>query len=368
MGCELLAAYAASNASGQRKFPEQQVCEFPFQQDRNRVLRCSAFRRLDFKTQVFVPHDFDHFRTRLTHSLEVAQVSRDAGRALGLNEDLIEAVALAHDLGHAPFGHSGEDTLNELMADFDGFEHNAQSLRVVDYLEHPFADFRGLNLTNAARHCIAGHENRDGVTHSEFAGAAHPPLESQVVDICDEIAYITADLEDAMAAGWVNETMLADQPLWENAHAQAVAQYPDAREIHHRIAAVRLIPQQLSADLTATTFANIERLGVETFEDVQNAPEKCASLSRKMADDLGQLKKMLFANVYRRPDKLENDEIGASIIRELFAAFIQSPMLLPSRYLERIESKTDSLHRVTCDYIAGMTDRFAREQHAEMIG
>lgn len=325
------------------------------------MLRCSAFRRLDFKTQVFVPHDHDHFRTRLTHSLEVAQVSRDAGRRLKLNEDLIEAVALAHDLGHAPFGHSGEETLDKLMEAFGGFEHNSQSLRIVDYLEHPFANFRGLNLTNVTRHCIAGHENRSGRIAAEFANIPHPPLEGQIADLCDEIAYIAADLEDALAAGWIDEAVLRGQPLWEDAFQLAVSHHPDARAIHHRIAAVRLIPQKLSADLIAATTANIKRLEIHSADDVQNAPEKCAGMSAESITALAQLKQLLFTHVYKHPAKLEKDKIGAETIRELFAAFVQSPALLPVRYLHRVESVADSLQRVTCDYIAGMTDRFCRE-------
>jgi len=358
---------AASNTQSQRKFPENETYEFPFQEDRNRVLRCSAFRRLDFKTQVFVPHDHDHFRTRLTHSLEVAQVARDVARQLQLNEDLTEAIGLAHDLGHAPFGHSGEDTLDELMADFGGFEHNSQSLRIVDYLEHPFADFRGLNLTNVTRHCIAGHENCDGNIEAEFADIPHPPLEAQIVDLCDEIAYISADLEDALAAGWIDETVLRPQPLWENAYRCATSQYPDARAIHHRIAAVRIIPKQLSADLVTTTTANIKRLEIKNFDNIRSAPEKCAGLSGENITALAQLKQLLFQRVYKHPAKLEKDKIGADIIRELFAAFIQTPSLLPARYLQRVKSKTDSLHRVTCDYIAGMTDRFCQKTFAELV-
>jgi dGTPase len=253
------------------------------------------------------------------------------------------------------------------MADFGGFEHNSQSLRIVDYLEHPFANFRGLNLTNVTRHCIAGHENRSGTTDAEFAETPQPPLEAQVVDICDEIAYISADLEDALAAGWIDEDILCGSPLWENAFELAVSQYPDARAIHHRIAAVRLIPQKLSADLVTTTLRNIQKLEIKNSLDIQNAPEKCAALSPEIITALRQLKQLLFQRVYKHPAKVEKDEIGAEIIRELFAAFVKTPTLLPARYLQRVKNKIDSLQHVTCDYIAGMTDRFCRETRANQV-
>jgi len=189
-----------------------------FQRDRDRIMHCSAFRRLDFKTQVFVPHECDHFRTRLTHTLEVAQIGRAIGRALRLNEDLIEATALAHDLGHPPFGHCGEGVLDELMADEGGFEHNRQSLRVVDYLEHPYPAFRGLNLTAAVRECLARHQTRyDTPACGDFDASLQAPLEGQVVDLADEIAYTAADLEDALAAEWIITDDLASLALWRRA-------------------------------------------------------------------------------------------------------------------------------------------------------
>jgi dGTPase len=209
------APYAVADAEARREHPEPpHPYRGPYQRDRDRILHCSAFRRLDFKTQVFVPHEHDHFRTRLTHTLEVAQVARTLGRALGLNEDCIEAVALAHDLGHPPFGHGGEKELDELMVDHGHFEHNRQSLRVVDYLEHPYPEFRGLNLTQATRECIARHETRyDAPVCEEFDDDRLAPLEGQLVDLADEIAYSSADLEDALAARRIDEADLSDIEL-----------------------------------------------------------------------------------------------------------------------------------------------------------
>ncbi len=234
-------AAVSEDNSGGRKFDEPQhpyrTC---FQRDRDRIVHCSAFRRLDFKTQVFVPHEHDHFRTRLTHTLEVAQIGKTIGRALRLNEDLIEAVALAHDLGHPPFGHGGEAVLEELMADHGHFEHNRQTLRVVDYLEHPYPPFRGLNLTGVVRECLAKHRTRyDTPVCPEFDPALQPPLEGQLVDLADEIAYTSADLDDALAAGVLRQEQLRDLTLWRDARQTAKQDYPTAGAIHQRSAPAR---------------------------------------------------------------------------------------------------------------------------------
>ena len=221
--------------SGGRAHPEP---EHPYrgcyQRDRDRIVHCSAFRRLDYKTQVFVPHEQDHYRTRLTHTLEVAQVARTLARAVGANEDAAEAAALAHDLGHAPFGHAGEQVLNELMARHGGFEHNLQSLRVVDYLEHPYAAFRGLNLTSAVRPCLARHQTPyDRPAPEEFADAPQAPLEGQLVNLADEIAYTSADCQDALSAGWISVEQLGELELWRRAWRQTQAALPDAGAPHN---------------------------------------------------------------------------------------------------------------------------------------
>ena len=235
-------AVAEADAGGRAHAEGETPTRTCFQRDRDRVMHCAAFRRLDFKTQVFVPHEHDHVRTRLTHTLEVAQIGRDLGRSLRLNEDLIEAVALAHDLGHPPFGHTGEAALAERMATAGAFEHNRQSLRVVDYLEHPYPHFRGLNLTRAVRECLARHETRyDTPAAAEFPPGLCGPLEGQLVDLADEIAYTSADLEDALASGLIAEGDLGHVALWRRAHEAARADAPDARAIHQRIRAVKAV-------------------------------------------------------------------------------------------------------------------------------
>ena len=364
-----LVDFAVSESeSGGRKFPEQQhTYRTCFQRDRDRVVHCSAFRRLDFKTQVFVPHENDHFRTRLTHTMEVAQIGRSLGRALRLNEDLIEAVALAHDLGHSPFGHCGEAELDELMADYGHFEHNRQSLRVVDYLEHPYPQFRGLNLTQVARECIARHRTRyDSPVCEDFDESLQGPLEGQLVDLADEIAYTSADLEDALAAGWIDEEGLGELQLWRKSRELAQQVSPEASNIHKRIRACKAVLGVMADDAIATTAANTDTLGVHSVEDIRHAPRRCAEFSPDVAEAVRQLQDFLFTNVYMHPRAAEQAEKDRIIIADLFGAFTADSGLLPSRYRSRIEA--EGLQRVACDYIAGMTNRFCRQEHGRLSG
>jgi dGTPase len=335
------------------------------QRDRDRVIHCTAFRRLDYKTQVFVPHEHDHFRTRLTHSIEVAQVARDAARALQLNEDLCEAVALAHDLGHPPFGHGGEVVLDELMAEHGHFEHNRQSLRIVDYLEHPYPHFRGLNLTRPTRECLAKHETRyDTPDCEEFAAGRLAPLEGQLVDLCDEIAYSSADLEDALTGGWLRLEDLAELDLWQRAWAKAEADYGNVRDVHKRIRATKNVIALLVRDVVDTTRQRISELNIDHADAARNAPVKAVGLCEQAAAWLDALQRLLMAKVYRHPVMVQADEEGRAIIRGLFERFTQQPDLLPGRYLRR--SEETPLPRVICDYIAGMTDRYCRAEHARI--
>ncbi len=354
--------------AGGRKHPEPEhpyrTC---FHRDRDRIVHSAAFRRLDFKTQVFVPHEHDHYRTRLTHTLEVAQIGRTLGRALRLNEDLIEAVALAHDLGHPPFGHAGEAVLEELMADHGHFEHNRQSLRVVDYLEHPYPAFRGLNLTRAVRECIALHRTRyDAPICEDFDASLQPPLEGQVVDAADEIAYTSADLEDALAAGWITMEQLSPLALWRRAWETAERETPDARVIHKRIRACKAVLAMLADDLIATTATNLSGAGEDacafaTTDSVRRAGRRLVGLSPGMAEALTEMQGFLLREVYLGPRAVEKDLQARRVITGLFRAYVADAKLLPDRYRARADS--DGLHRVVCDYIAGMTDRFAVEAH-----
>lgn len=337
-----------------------------FQRDRDRVLHCSAFRRLDFKTQVFVPHEHDHFRTRLTHTLEVAQVARTLGRAMRLNEDLIETVALAHDLGHPPFGHAGEAALDKLMADHGRFEHNRQSLRVVDYLEHPYPDFRGLNLTRAVRECIAKHETRYDLPISEDFDTSQPsPLEGQLVDLADEIAYTAADTEDALQARWLGRDQLQSLELWRLAWDRAQRTWPDAREIHKEIRACKLLVALLCDDVLACTTRNIQASEPGSVEDIRKAGGKLVSLSSPMASHLDALQSYLLENVYTQGPNARREQQARQILTELFQAYLADPARLPDRYQQRIER--DGLHRTICDYLAGMTDRFCHREHRRLF-
>lgn len=371
MGAGFLAEYAIQPRQARRKFTEAEQGGLScFQCDRNRILRCSAFRRLDYKTQVFVPHEHDLFRTRLTHTLEVAQVGRDIGRALGLNEDLIEAVALAHDLGHPPFGHVGEHALDKLMAGHGHFEHNRQSLRVVDYLEHPYPQFRGLNLTDVTRECIAKHETRyDAPVCDDFQNAEKtlPPMEGQVVELADEIAYTSADLEDALMSQWISHDDLNSLALWRRASRRAEKLYPQARAIHIRIQATQGLVVILRENLLAATRENITRLGIDSPDVAGRAGARCVSFSDELAGELAELQDFLLRRVYRHQENLKHEDQARAILRDLFDAFVADSRLLPERYRKRItgDKTGDSLHRVVCDYLAGMTDRFCREEHGK---
>jgi len=363
------ASWAVTEAGGgERKYPEEahdyRTC---FQRDRDRIVHCTAFRRLDFKTQVFVPHQHDHFRTRMTHTLEVALIARTLGRALRLNEDLIEAVALAHDLGHSPFGHGGEAVLDKLMAEHGGFEHNRQSLRVVDYLEHPYPDFRGLNLTRVVRECIARHETAyDTPACSDFSDDLQAPLAGQVVDAADEIAYTSADLEDALVSGCISIAQLDDLALWRRAWQAASQRYAGAREIHLRIRACKNVLEIMASDLLETTVSGIEALGPDPSPDtVRHAGRKCARFSDTLGAAFSKLKKFLHDKVYAAGENHRRNEETRRIITDLFARYVADGSLLPERYRRRID--TEGLHRVVCDYIAGMTDRYCKARHAEII-
>lgn len=355
-----LGAFAIREAdSGGRKYPEPEhsyrTC---FGRDRDRIVHCAAFRRLDFKTQVFVPHEFDHYRTRLTHTMEVAQVGRSLGRALRLNEDVIEAVALAHDLGHPPFGHTGESVLNELMADHGHFEHNRQSLRVVDYLEHPYPAFRGLNLTSVVRECLAKHQTRyDTPICEDFDTTQKAPLEGQLVDLADEIAYTSADLEDALGVGWLTVEQLSDLVLWRQAWQTAQREYADARPIHQRIRAVKAVLAAMADDAIRQTLANIQAMGVDSPQAARTAGGRVVAFSSPLAAAIDEMGKFLLYNVYLHPANEGKVRQARGVIERLFHAFVQDPTRMPPRYAQRVEEC--GVHRVACDYIAGMTDRFA---------
>ncbi len=363
-----LAVYAqTSQSSRSRRYPEPEhpwrTC---YQRDRDRIIHSAAFRRLEAKTQVFFATGNDYYRTRLTHTMEVAQISRTLARILGVNEDLAEAVALAHDLGHPPYGHCGEAVLDELMVGHGGFEHNQQSLRIVDYLEHPYPSFRGLNLTFETRLCLARHETRydKPETDREF-GSDHAPLEGQIADLADAIAYNSHDLDDALAAGLIQEEDLQAIALYQEIKEQVEDQYPQAHPFAQRLRCAKGLIDLLSMDAIEEAAVRLERWNPKTAEDIRNTPEKMIALSPIRQQQLDQLQQFLYEKVYYHPQVSRAREIAQAELNYLFTRYLDQPELLPPRYQQRIEQQ--GRHRVICDYLAGMTDRFCHQLYEQRI-
>ncbi|MFO0972513.1 MAG: deoxyguanosinetriphosphate triphosphohydrolase [Phycisphaerae bacterium] len=353
-----------------RRHAEPAAEAAPFELDRQRVLHCAAFRRLVGKTQVFVTHEGDHFRTRLTHTLEVAQVARRIARRLGLNEALADAVALAHDLGHPPFGHAGEKALAELMADQGGFEHNVQSLRVVDYLEHPYPTFRGLNLTFELReglikHCTPYDKPTAPPRDAEelFAAGPLPPLEGQVANLADQIAYTVHDVEDGLMQGLLDEEALAAAALWRESAEPVRREWPRLATPAVRRPILDALAERLVGDAVLETSARLAQAGADV--DVRRGPGPLAAFSAEMSARLRELQSLLLRRVYRHHHVVRMDAKARRLIRELFAAYVAEPALLPPRYGERIAEQGAA--RVACDYIAGMTDRYCRAECARLF-
>lgn len=365
-----LAPYAAraSTSRGRRHGEQEHPFRTPFQRDRDRVIHSTAFRRLEYKTQVFVYHEGDHYRTRLTHTVEVAQISRTIARALGLNEDLAEAIALAHDLGHPPFGHSGEKVLNGLMKGHGGFEHNAHSLRIVEKLERRYPDFPGLNLTWEVREGIAKHNSehdRPGATE-EYNDELYPCLEAQIVDKADEIAYNNHDIDDGLSSEMLTPEDLRPVELWQANYEAVTSAHPDAPfKVRKYQSIIRIINSQVT-DLVETARKTIEGGGISTIDDVRRHKGPIALFSPGMDRLNRELKRFLYANLYSHNRVIRMADKAERIITELFRAYVREPRLLPPHVFERI-GKGSEAHRVVCDYIAGMTDRFALEEHGRLF-
>lgn len=366
-----LAPYAAKSAFTKgRRFPEQEhPFRTPFQRDRDRIIHSNAFRRLEYKTQVFVYHEGDHYRTRLTHTIEVAQISRTIARALGLNEDLSEAIALAHDLGHPPFGHSGETVLNELMAEHGGFEHNAHSLRIVDELEKRYPGFSGLNLTWEVREGIAKHSSehdRPGVT-SEFESDKSACLEAQIVDLADEIAYNNHDIDDGLSSEMIYPDSLKGIDLWQDNYEDVKARFQDSDlKVLKYQTIIKVINAQVT-DLVETILSTIEAEGIRSTEDVRERKKPVARFSAEMEKKNKQLKRFLRENLYKHHRVIRMADKAERIIKELFKAYLRAPKLLPPHVSSLIDKSGREKHRVICDYIAGMTDRFALDEFKKLF-
>ncbi len=364
----LLAPWAAhSGRSRGRQYPEEShPYRTEFQRDRERIIHSRAFRRLEYKTQVFVNHEGDHYRTRLTHTIEVAQIARSIARALRLNEDLAEAVALAHDLGHTPFGHSGERALNDLMAGHGGFEHNRQSLRVVEKIEERYGDFPGLNLTWETREGIIKHSScYDHPEASAYAPAEQPSLEAQIIDYADEIAYNNHDIDDGLTSGLLDLEAVRELSIWKIAVARrgGDGKLPAGRKLLISTV-IRTIIDLLVSDLIDTTRSTLESTGIKGYVDVRAANCKIVGFSPEIDSAGEELKDFLKKSLYRHYRVVRMSIKAQKVINDLFTLYFEHPNALPEDYFNRIES--DGIRQTISDYIAGMTDRYALEEHQKL--
>jgi dGTPase len=362
-----LAPYAAKSAEtrGRVHAEPEHAYRTAYQRDRDRVVHSTAFRRLEYKTQVFLTHEGDFFRTRLTHTLEVAQIARTLARALNLNEDLTEAVALAHDLGHTPFGHSGEEALQDLMRDHGGFEHNRHGVRLIDYLEHPYPQFRGLNLTYEVRECIAKHATSyDRPSAPAGFEAGHPPLEGQVVEMADSIAYDSHDLDDAIAMDIVSPADLSILAIFRQAASDFAATLADLTDDQRIRRIAKLLIDLMVSDAIATSERAIRESGVRALGDVRTAPVRLVHLSDALRPKVEELEKFLTGRVYRHYRVARMMTKSKRFIGKIFEAYRDNPDQLPPTYRERADK--EGLEIAICDYIAGMTDRYAQDEYQRL--
>jgi len=348
-----------------------------YQRDRDRIVHCAAFRRLEYKTQVFVNHEGDMFRTRLTHSLEVAQIGRTIARALQVNEELTEAIALAHDLGHTPFGHAGQDALNECMRPYGGFEHNLQSLRIVDQLEEKYAEFNGLNLTFETRegilkHCSLKNAQLLGDVGERFINRHQASIEAQIANVADEIAYNNHDVDDGLRAGLLSIEQMRDTTLFNQQYEEVMSQYPQInqrRAIHEIIR--RMINRQVT-DFLEATGGLIRSFQPKSSQDIRTLSEPIATYSENMKQQTQQLKKALRLNLYQHYRVLRMSKKAQKVIKSLFDAFINDAKLLPTETynnaMNEYHAHGDIGRAVTiADYIAGMTDRYAINEYERVF-
>jgi dGTPase len=365
-----LAPYAcrAAESRGRDNPIAPDMLRTDFQRDRDRIIHTSAFRKLEFKTQVFVTSAGDYHRTRLTHTMEVAQIGRTLARSLALNADLTEAIALAHDFGHTPFGHAGEEAMRACMAEHGGFEHNSQSLRIVEFLEERYPEYPGLNLTYEVREGIIKHDTDYDKPSSNprYEPGKMATLESQVTDIADEIAYNCADLDDALKLQYIDEEDLREvawlHDMFERARNETGL---TARQKYVRYRALGYLYDAHVDDALQNTARLLEKSGVSSPDEVRAHPGRLVDFSPDFKKRLAQLKDFLMQRVYMHPRTLINSERGKRFIRELFAAYLANPRLMPYKYQKKID--TEGPHRVVCDYISGMTDRYLHEQYRALF-
>jgi len=361
----LLAPYAQkSGESAGRRHPEPpHSFRTDYQRDYARIIHSRAFRRLEYKTQVFLNGTGDHLRTRLTHTMEVVSVSRCIARALGVNEDLTEAIALAHDLGHAPFGHSGEETLNSLMRDHGGFDHNEQSLRIVERIEKKYPHMDGLNLTFEVLEGLHKHrEFYEAPPGSDALCSLNPSLEAQIANLADEIAYYSHDLDDGLDCRLIHPLQLEQLEVWQESYELVKSRFPEIEgdELHAYV--IRCIIDREVEDVIATSNRRIEESGVQSVADVRRQPEPLIGYSDRLCTANRALRKFLYANLYYHPDVSQVNRRACEMLNRVFDAYLKNPNLLGGNAASRIE--TDGLHRTVCDYLSGMTDRYLLEEHA----
>ena len=371
-----LAPYAlkSSQTLGRLFHEEPARLRTEFQRDRERIIHSTAFRRLEYKTQVFVNHEGDMYRTRLTHTIEVAQIARASARALKLNEDLTEAISLAHDLGHTPFGHAGQDVLNLCMKDFGGFEHNIQSLRIIDKLENRYASFSGLNLCFETREgllkkCSITRAKKLGAVAERFINKKQSSLEAQLTNVCDEIAYNNHDIQDGIRAKKISIEQLENLSIFSDQMKIILKKYPKLSGSKIVNETVRLIINLLVTDLINNTKKNIKNESISCVSDVKNFNALIVSFSDDIKKLNMELKRFLYANLYQHPDVVKMTNQADIIIKNLFAAYTSDIKLLSNDFYQYNLDKINSgfKERVICDYIAGMTDRFAQQEYKKLF-
>ena len=376
MSGSALAPYAADESrSAGRQYDEPRAAyRGEYQRDRDRIIHSTAFRRLVYKTQVFINHEGDLYRTRLTHSIEVAQIGRTVALALNLNEPLIEAICLAHDLGHTPFGHAGQDTLNKCMRDYGGFEHNFQSLRVVDLLEEKYAEFPGLNLMFETRegilkHCSKKNAGEIGELGKRFINREQPGLEAQIANIVDAIAYNNHDVDDGFRAGLIGLGQLREQSLFGDQYEVVHGKYPDLDDRRLIYEIIRRMINVVVTDLIDQTRKNLDADSPQSIDDVRVAGRPLVAMTDEVYAQHTGLKKFLNEHLYRHERKLEMTAKVQAVLNELFASYMTDVTRMPPQFATVAKSQGDSGRaRVVADYIAGMTDRFALAEHERIAG
>lgn len=358
-----LAPYALKSSQSQGRVHEEHesATRTAFQRDRDRIIHTTAFRRLEYKTQVFVFFEGDHYRTRLTHTIEVAQIGRSLARGLGVNKDLTEAICLAHDLGHSPFGHAGEHILNQLMADHGGFNHNTQSYRIVTKLEERYPNFLGLNLTYETREGMIKHEtDYDHSDSSSYAPGRRASLEAQIANMADEAAYNAHDLDDGLRAGMFNLAQLEQLEIWGELRERIGWHQNEPFTEIRRHELIRELVGWAITDLVATTTAALDKHQLDTPEKIQRHDENVVNYSADLAPKIKALKAFLYQNMYRHYRLVRMQDRAERFISDLFNAYINKPHMLPTTTQKTLEER--SVHRVVTDYIAGMTDRYALDE------